>query len=802
MGINNFLQNHIQVKAMIRNIIIRLFLLSSLFASAANAGQQLTATIIGSGSPIYNENRASASVLISNGETNILLDMGNGTQTNLHKLGVAARDLDSLLFTHHHLDHNEEFAPILIGSLLGRDDFTIVGPPDTSKFTEAYLDLYGEDIAYRLGKSQRTIDDRKQAFTVTDIQGGESFKIGDISISTIEVPHTIHTIAYRFDYDGQSVVVTGDLTYSETLPTLAQNADYMIIDSGGMIMTNGSADNRKVPKINDQGNAKKKGKNGQVRAHLNLDDSSRLAAESHVKNLVYTHFVPGDIDTVASLKEIRENYSGNVIFGEDLMVLNQTVNSTASTSTTTMTSSSYSIVDTGQIISYSNDAVISAPAAGEDFFGQDGNYIINQPSYTDNHDGTILDNVTGLVWQQGLTEKLTYEDALQKVKTFNLAGHSDWRIATIKELYSLIQFTGTVMGEKAITPFIDTNYFAQPLGDASQGEREIDAQVWTSTEYVGKTMKNDDTVFGVNFVDGRIKGYPKYNPRTHDANKMYFRFVRGNEAYGKNNFVDNGDQTITDAATSLTWQKADSNKGLNWQDALQYCEDLSVAGHDDWRLPNAKELQSIVDYSRSPETSNSAAIDPIFQISSITNEGDEKDYPYFWSSTTHLDGPVPESPAVYVAFGKALGKMHDTIMDVHGAGAQRSDPKTGEAMSRGPQGDMIRVNNYVRCVSGGTVETQTAITAPKTANSYSDRNSDSKSSTLTKTKPLQPTSKKSTRLSSNNKFINRLDKDRDGKVSTTEFKGNKAQFNHLDKNKDGYISIDEAPTGPPRENRR
>jgi ribonuclease BN (tRNA processing enzyme) len=780
---------------MIKKLTIRLFILSSLFASAANAEQSLTATIIGSGAPNFNENRASASVLISNGETNILVDMGNGTQANLHKLGFQVRDLDSLLFTHHHLDHNEEFVPILIGSLMGKNDFTIIGPPNTRKFTEVTLELYQEDIDYRLGKSQRTLDDRKRAFTVTDITGGESFKIDDIRVSTLEVPHTIHTIAYRFDYNGQSVVVTGDLTYTEALPALAYNADYMIIDSGGMVMSDGRANNRKTEKTHDQANQdNKKGKNGQIRAHLNLDDSSTLAAKSQVKHLVYTHFTGGEIDTEASLKAIRKHYSGEVIFGEDLMVLNQDFDHVGSISIPN--ANGYSIVDTGQTISYNNNAVIAAPVEGDDFFGQDASYIINQPSYTDNHDGTIVDNVTGLMWQQGLTEKLTFADALEKVNTFNLAGHSDWRIATIKELYSLIQFTGSVKGEKAITPFIDTNYFHQPLGNTSQGEREIDAQVWTSTEYVGKTMKKDDTIFGVNFVDGRIKGYPKYDPRTQEANKMYFRFVRDNQAYGTNHFVDNGDQTITDAATGLTWQKADSQQGLIWQDALQFCENLNLAGNDDWRLPNAKELQSIVDYTRSPETSHSAAIDPIFQISSITNEGDEKDYPYFWSSTTHLDGPVPASSGVYVAFGKALGKMHGTIMDVHGAGAQRSDPKTGEPMSRGPQGDMIRVNNYVRCVTGGTVAARTS-TEQKVAHTFTQN----ENSTITHDKRAQPAPRKNSQPSTNNKFINRLDKDGDGKVSSAEFKGNIDRFKQFDKNNDGYITEDEAPTGPPPEKR-
>ena len=470
-------------------------------------------------------------------------------------------------------------------------------------------------------------------------------------------------------------------------------------------------------------------------------------------------------------------------------ILCHTLLITAISSVTVYANTSYEIVDTGQKKFYSTDDVISQPVYGDDYFGQDASYIINDPSYTDNHNGTITDNVTGLMWQQGLTEKLSYTEALQKVNSFSLAGHSDWRVATIKELYSLIQFTGKVKGQKAITPFIDTRYFSQPLGDTSKGEREIDAQVWSSTEYVGKTMNKDETVFGVNFVDGRIKGYPKYDPRTHEPKKMYFRFVRGNKSYGINNFSDNGNGTISDKATGLTWQKADSKKGMNWKEALQYAENLTLGGYSDWRLPNAKELQSIVDYTRSPETSNSAAINPVFQISTIKNEGAETDYPYYWTSTTHLDGPVPEKGAVYISFGRALGKMRGHIMDVHGAGAQRSDPKVGEAMSRGPQGDMIRVDNYIRVVRGGVIDTKTST---ETVNTYSGANNNGKST---------PTTKGKKKPSKGNKFIARLDKDGDGRVSAAEFKGNKKHFKQLDKNNDGYISEDEAPTGPPRKKR-
>jgi hypothetical protein len=363
----------------------------------------------------------------------------------------------------------------------------------------------------------------------------------------------------------------------------------------------------------------------------------------------------------------------------------------------------YKIVDTGINSFYSDEAIIAEPKSGEAFYGQDANYAGNQPSYTDNGDGTITDNVTGLMWEKSMGEKITFDASFLKAQNSRLAGYSDWRVPTIKELYSLIQFTGQVKGAVAIEFFIDTEYFEQPLGNVLLGEREIDAQTWSSTEYVGKTMNGDATVFGVNFIDGRIKGYPKFKKATGNSNTMYFRMVRGNTNYGKNNFVDNGDGTISDLATGLMWQKADDGVSRDWEAALKYAEGLELAGQSDWRLPNAKELQSIVDYSRSPQNTNSPAIDPIFETTEIEYpDGNQGHYPFFWTGTTHLDGANPYASAAYIAFGEGLGRMNGTVMDVHGAGCQRSDPKSGSRDNYpqywGPQGDVRYVYNFVRCV--------------------------------------------------------------------------------------------------------
>ena len=386
--------------------------------------------------------------------------------------------------------------------------------------------------------------------------------------------------------------------------------------------------------------------------------------------------------------------------------------------------SNYIVVDTGQEKCYdANGNVIDC--ASESFCGQDAQYNVIQPSYQNNGDGTVTDLNTGLMWQKTPGEKLTLGDAVTGADTFQLAGYDDWRLPSLKELYSLINFNGvTGMSADDSTPYINMNYFDFEYGDTIAGERFIDAQYCSSTKYVSTTMNGNETVFGVNFADGRIKGYGIQIPGRTE-NKFFVRYVRGNPDYGVNDFSDNGDGTITDYATGLMWSKADSGEGMNWGDVLAWVQqrnEENYLGYNDWRLPNAKELQSIVDYTRAPATTNSAAIAPIFSVTSIIDEGSGTNYPFFWTSTTHLDGSpdVRGSFAVYIAFGEALGFMemppnsgNRQLLDVHGAGAQRSDPKSGDPNDwpngNGPQGDVVRIYNYIRCVRTAPSESENQV---------------------------------------------------------------------------------------------
>jgi len=266
------------------------------------------------------------------------------------------------------------------------------------------------------------------------------------------------------------------------------------------------------------------------------------------------------------------------------------------------------IPDTGQTKCYDNTQEISCPQPGEDFYGQDGNYDINTQSYTKlDANGNDLpveatewvmvrDDVTGLIWQKD-TEPGTYtwQQAIDYCDNLVLGVYSDWHLPTIKELSTLVESSIPYPG-----PTINIDYFPNT----------VSSSYWSSTNYPGISYQ----AWIVNFGDCKVSNLPSNDNR-------YVRAVRGGQCGSLGNFIDNGDETVTDTDIGLMWQKTTAPRIYTWEGALEYC-DTTFAGYNDWRLPNRNELQSIVDYSR-----YDPAIDPIFNTRTS----------YYWSSTTDAE---------------------------------------------------------------------------------------------------------------------------------------------------------------------
>lgn len=383
------------------------------------------------------------------------------------------------------------------------------------------------------------------------------------------------------------------------------------------------------------------------------------------------------------------------------------------TNVTELTVNNYVQIASGQTTLYDHDgAVVSSLNIGDAFYGQDASYLKGKEmSYQDNGNETVTDNNTGLMWQQIPTsDEFTWQEAVDYCNDLEFGGYDDWRMPNLKELFSISDFsTGW--------PYIDTDYFHLASGEVSKDE-----QYWSSNFYVGTTVEGGNkAAFGVNHVTGHIKAYPAEMSEgagpgndgaptdggtpppsggsgapTGNPLAKYVRAVRGGE-YGINKYTNNNDGTITDSASGLMWAQSDNGETMNWETALAYCEAAELAGYSDWRMPNVKELQGIVDYSYSPSAEIAenvgAAIDPIFSCTPIVNEAGNDDYGYYWTGTSaNFTSGEPYYYAWYVAFGMAV---NDEGEDLHGAGGVRFDTKyEGGPLGEGGE----RYYNYVRLV--------------------------------------------------------------------------------------------------------
>jgi hypothetical protein len=403
----------------------------------------------------------------------------------------------------------------------------------------------------------------------------------------------------------------------------------------------------------------------------------------------------------------------------------------------------YKIVGTNQTDCFDNTKTLdSTPDFDSEFYGQDGNYRGFQQSYTLAAKGmTVYDNVTALTWQRSpnmsntmpvSSDKMTWAQAQEYLATLNTkkyGGYSDWRLPTIKELYSLIQFNGqdasSWSGDASGLPtFINTDYFLFSYGDRSASERSTDLVYISSTTFVlNPSEAGAQMQFGINMSDGRINGYELVTSDQDKNDQTFFVMcVRGNKSYGINKFHNNGDGTVTDNATGLMWSKNDNDAVLTWKEALAWVREANESSHlgyNDWRLPNVKELQSIVNYNNAPVYNGKPAIDTkYFSCTQIINEKGESDYPYYWTSTTHAsDNANAENSANYMCFGSALGYSESTgeWTDVHGAGSQRSDPKESPT----PLGTEVTVNSvvgYYHGSSGDAIRSLNHVRLVRTAN--------------------------------------------------------------------------------------
>ena len=304
------------------------------------------------------------------------------------------------------------------------------------------------------------------------------------------------------------------------------------------------------------------------------------------------------------------------------------------------------VLKTGQTKSYDANGTEVTDGSIKD----DGYYQAGQArSYSQSSARVVADNVTGLQWQDDVVnENVTknWSDAKTFCTNSAMDGRNDWRLPTIEELETL--FDAGYNG-----PSIVPNVFSHTAL----------YYYWSVTSAVYDNSKAWKAYFDYNEMLASSK-----------TSASHVRCVRGGQLLDSNFSRDVNSGIVIDSATDLQWQdnysdNSNNIKDANWTEAINYCENLSLGGYTDWRLPNENELLSIVDRSR-----YYPAIDPVFQ-KTITS--------YYWSSTSD-NSNASRAYYVYFYYGNLESFTYGAKTSAH----------------------------YVRCVRGGQVDHSTAATVP------------------------------------------------------------------------------------------
>jgi hypothetical protein len=303
-----------------------------------------------------------------------------------------------------------------------------------------------------------------------------------------------------------------------------------------------------------------------------------------------------------------------------------------------------------------NSSVTNIPKTGQTLIyasGDDGNIQagVEWPAqrFTDNGDGTVTDSLTGLMWLKdgGCLYKKSWSTALTTIVDFSgspdkyncaeyIGSYSDWRLPNMREIESLMDF-----GVSDSARWLNSNGFMNVKSNS----------YWVSTSYAASKTY----AWMVNLMNGTTtysskNGYYYILPvRSSTSEKSYNMqktgqassyavgddgFMQEGLEWPTTRFTDNGDGTVTDTLTGLMWLKDGGCIKNNWSSALKTIAGLNnhtggifcigyAADHTDWRLPNVKELDSLVNYGVSDQAG-------WLNSQGVTNV---KYYSY-WSSTT------------------------------------------------------------------------------------------------------------------------------------------------------------------------
>jgi len=283
-------------------------------AAGTGSADELVVTLLGTGTPAAEPNRAGFANLVRAGDTVLLFDAGRNAVTRINQAGVPVGAIDAVFMTHYHSDHVNGLSDVFMTGYLS-------GPIGQRKVP---LELYGpagiRQLAEGVGlvsrhDAQERIENEHVPQAATTIEAHEIapgivYDRDGVKVTMFTVDHGIEpAVGYRVDYNGHSVVFSGDTTYAQQVVDHAMGADLLVHEVAGT-----PEPMRQLPYVQNI-----------LALHTTTEDAGRVFAQAQPRLAVLSHvvrlFSPEHprvrMDDI--LSEIRRTYDGDIVVGEDLM---------------------------------------------------------------------------------------------------------------------------------------------------------------------------------------------------------------------------------------------------------------------------------------------------------------------------------------------------------------------------------------------------------------------------------------------------------------------------------------------------
>ncbi len=283
-----------------------------LFAADVVSAESIRVTLLGTGGPEPNPDRFGPSTLVEAGEEKLIFDVGRGATIRLAQAKVPLSGI-TVFITHLHSDHLNGLSDLwttgYIAPTFRKTPLEIYGPPGIVELAGGLQVAYKADLEIRSTEyAERGIDfsPRAATFDASEVgREGVFFDRGGVKVSAISVEHGASTaFAYRVDYGGRSVVISGDTKLSKNLMKKARGVDLIIHEVMAVDdkLLKGSALLQDI-----------------LTGHTSPEDAGILFRDVKPKMAVFNHIIRIGASDEAIETATRKTYSGPLKVGRDLM---------------------------------------------------------------------------------------------------------------------------------------------------------------------------------------------------------------------------------------------------------------------------------------------------------------------------------------------------------------------------------------------------------------------------------------------------------------------------------------------------